>query len=161
MRVQKESSRVLDKIDLHILSILQQDGRIVMKDLAEQVGLSLTPCIERVKRMERDGVIAGYHARVTPQALGLQILVFVEITLHQKSEKAFERFRRAMLAIPEVMECHLVSGDFDYLIKARIPEMTEYRRLLGEILHVADGGQSKSYGVMEEVKETLALSVTR
>jgi Lrp/AsnC family transcriptional regulator, leucine-responsive regulatory protein len=161
MRVQKESSRVLDRIDLHILTILQQDGRIVMKDLAEQVGLSLTPCIERVKRMERDGVIAGYHARVTPQALGLQILVFVEITLRQKSEAAFERFRRAMLAIPEVLECHLVSGDFDYLIKARIPEMTEYRRLLGEILHVADGGQSKSYVVMEEVKETLALAVQR
>jgi Lrp/AsnC family leucine-responsive transcriptional regulator len=161
MRVQKDSNRVLDRIDLHILSILQQDGRIVMKDLAERVGLSLTPCIERVKRMERDGVIAGYHARVAPRALGLQILVFVEITLRQKSEQAFERFRRAMLSIPEVMECHLVSGDFDYLIKARIPEMTEYRRLLGEILHVADGGQSKSYVVMEEVKETLAVSIAR
>ena len=161
MRVQKDSNRVLDRIDLHILSILQDDGRIVMKDLAERVGLSLTPCIERVKRMERDGVIAGYHARVAPQALGLQILVFVEITLRQKSEHAFERFRRAMLSIPEVMECHLVSGDFDYLIKARIPEMTEYRRLLGEILHVADGGQSKSYVVMEEVKETLAVAITR
>ncbi|OON62392.1 AsnC family transcriptional regulator [Massilia sp. KIM] len=159
MRVQKASSRVLDKIDHHILSILQQDGRIAMKDLAEQVGLSLTPCIERVKRMERDGVIAGYYARVNPQALGLQILVFVEITLHQKSEKAFDRFKRAMYAIPEVMECHLVSGDFDYLIKARIPEMSEYRRLLGEILHVADAGQSKSYVVMEELKETLALSI--
>ena len=161
MRVQKDSSRVLDRIDLHILSILQDDGRIVMKDLAERVGLSLTPCIERVKRMERDGVIAGYHARVAPRALGLQILVFVEITLRQKSGEAFERFRRAMLAIPEVMECHLVSGDFDYLIKARIAEMTEYRRLLGEILHVADGGQSKSYVVMEEVKETLAVAIAR
>jgi Lrp/AsnC family leucine-responsive transcriptional regulator len=161
MRVQKDSNRVLDRIDLHILSILQEDGRIVMKDLAERVGLSLTPCIERVKRMERDGVIAGYHARVAPRALGLQILVFVEITLRQKSGEAFERFRRAMLAIPEVMECHLVSGDFDYLIKARIAEMTEYRRLLGEILHVADGGQSKSYVVMEEVKETLAVSIAR
>ena len=161
MRVQKDSNRVLDRIDLHILSILQDDGRIVMKDLAERVGLSLTPCIERVKRMERDGVIAGYHARVAPRALGLQVLVFVEITLRQKSEQAFERFRRAMLAIHEVMECHLVSGDFAYLIKARIPEMTEYRRLLGEILHVADGGQSKSYVVMEEVKETLAVSIAR
>ena len=149
MRVQKNSHRVLDKIDLHILSILQDDARIVMKDLAEQVGLSLTPCIERVKRMERDGVITGYHARLNPQAMGLQILVFVEINLHQKSDQAFERFRRAMLAIPEVMECHLVSGDFDYLIKARIPEMSEYRRLLGEILHVANTGQSKSYVVME------------
>ena len=161
MRVQKQSNRVLDKIDLHILSILQTDARVAMKELAEQVGLSLTPCIERVKRMERDGVIAGYHARVNPHAMGLQILVFVEITLHQKSEKAFDRFRRAMMSIPEVMECHLVSGDFDYLIKARIPEMSEYRRLLGEILHVADAGQSKSYVVMEELKETLALSIRR
>jgi Lrp/AsnC family transcriptional regulator, leucine-responsive regulatory protein len=159
MRILKQSSRVLDKIDMAILSIVQQDGRIAMKDLAEQVGLSLTPCIERIKRMERDGVIMGYHAHVNPRALGLQILVFVEITLHQKSEKAFERFRRAIVAIPEVMECHLVSGDFDYLIKARIPEMSEYRRLLGEILHVADAAQSKSYVVMEELKETLALSV--
>ena len=161
MRVQKNSSRVLDKIDLHILAVLQDDARIAMKELAEQVGLSLTPCIARVRRMERDGVITGYHARVNPQAMGLQILVFVEITLHQKSEKAFDRFRRAMLGIPEVMECHLVSGDFDYLIKARIPEMSEYRRLLGEILHVADAGQSKSYVVMEELKETLALSIPR
>jgi len=161
MRVQKASNRTLDRIDLHILSILQDDGRIVMKDLAEQVGLSLTPCIERVKRMERDGVIQGYHARINPQSLGMQVLVFVEITLNNKSEAAFERFRRAILSIHEVMECHLVSGDFDYLIKARIPEMLEYRRLLGEILHVADGGQSKSYVVMEELKETLALSIGR
>jgi len=161
MRVQKASNRALDRIDLHILAILQGDGRIVMKDLAEQVGLSLTPCIERVKRMERDGVIQGYHARINPQSLGMQVLVFVEITLNNKSDAAFERFRRAILSIPEVMECHLVSGDFDYMIKARIPEMTEYRRLLGEILHVADGGQSKSYVVMEELKETLALSIGR
>lgn len=161
MRVQKASSRILDRIDLHMLSILQGDGRIVMKDLAEQVGLSLTPCIERVKRMERDGVIQGYHARINPLSVGMQVLVFVEITLNNKSEAAFERFRRAILSLPEVMECHLVSGDFDYLIKARIPEMLEYRRLLGEILHVADGGQSKSYVVMEELKETLALSIGR
>jgi Lrp/AsnC family leucine-responsive transcriptional regulator len=159
MRVQRESTRVLDRIDLHILALLQKDGRIVMKDLAEQVGLSLTPCIERVKRMERDGVITGYHARVNPHAMGLQILVFVEITLHQKSEQAFERFRTAILGIPQVLECHLVSGDFDYLIKARIPEMTEYRRLLGEILQVADEAQSRSYVVMEEIKETLALTI--
>lgn len=159
MRVSRQSARVLDKLDMSILAILQLDGRILMKDLAEQVGLSLTPCIERVRRMERNGVIMGYHAHVNPQALGLQILVFVEITLHQKSEKTFDRFRRAIIAIPEVMECHLVSGDFDYLIKARIPEMAEYRRLLGEILHVADNAQSKSYVVMEELKETLTLSV--
>lgn len=159
MRILKESARGLDKLDRHILRILQQDGRISMKDLGEQVGLSITPCIERVKRMERDGVITGYHAKVNPAALGAKLLVFVEITLNQKSASAFEQFRREVLQIPEVQECHLVSGDFDYLIKARFHEMAEYRKLLGDmLLQLPGAAQSKSYVVMEEIKETLALS---
>ena len=159
MRIQKESSRTLDKLDRHILRILQQEGRISMKDLGERVGLSVSPCIERVKRMERDGVISGYYARVDPGAVGAKLLVFVEITLNQKSASAFEQFRREVLRIPEVQECHLVSGDFDYLIKARIHEMAEYRKLLGDmLLELPGAAQSKSYVVMEEIKETLVLS---
>ena len=159
MRTQKESVRSLDKMDRKILRILQEDGRISMKDLSEQVGLSITPAIERVKRMERDGVITGYHARVHPPALGAKLLVFVEITLNTKSASMFEQFRREVLRIPEVQECHLVSGDFDYLIKARIHEMAEYRKLLGEmLLQLPGAAQSKSYVVMEEIKETLFLS---
>jgi Lrp/AsnC family leucine-responsive transcriptional regulator len=159
MRIQKESSRGLDKLDRHILRILQQEGRISMKDLGERVGLSVTPCIERVKRMERDGVITGYYAKVDAAALGARLLVFVEITLNQKSASAFEQFRREVLRIPEVQECHLVSGDFDYLIKARIHEMAEYRKLLGDmLLQLPGAAQSKSYVVMEEIKETLVLS---
>ncbi len=158
MRIQKNSVRALDKLDRHILRILQEDGRISMKDLGERVGLSVTPCIERVRRMERDGVISGYYAKVDPAALGAKLLVFVEITLNQKSAQAFEQFRREVLRIPEVLECHLVSGDFDYLIKARIHEMAEYRRLLGDmLLELPGAAQSKSYVVMEEIKETLAL----
>src|SRR5450830_372388 len=159
MRILKESARGLDKLDRHILRILQQDGRVSMKELGEQVGLSTTPTIERVKRMERDGVITGYHARIDPPALGAKLLVFVEITLNQKSASVFEQFRREVLRIPEVQECHLVSGDFDYLIKARIHEMAEYRNLLGDMLLSLPGAaQSKSYVVMEEIKETLTLS---
>ena len=159
MRIQKESVRALDKLDRKILHILQSDGRISMKDLSEQVGLSITPAIERVKRMERDGVITGYHARIDPPALGAKLLVFVEITLNTKSASMFEQFRREVLRIPEVQECHLVSGDFDYLIKARIHEMAEYRKLLGEmLLQLPGAAQSKSYVVMEEIKETLFLS---
>ncbi|PHV06080.1 AsnC family transcriptional regulator [Janthinobacterium sp. BJB412] len=159
MRIQNQSVRSLDKLDRKILRILQDDGRISMKDLSEQVGLSITPAIERVKRMERDGVITGYHARVAPPALGAKLLVFVEITLHQKSASVFEQFRREVLRIPEVQECHLVSGDFDYLIKARIHEMAEYRKLLGDmLLQLPGAAQSKSYVVMEEIKETLILS---
>src|SRR5450830_1764888 len=160
MRILKESARGLDKLDRHILRILQQDGRVSMKELGEQVGLSITPCIERVKRMERDGVITGYFARINPAAMGATLLVFVEITLNLKSGDMFEQFRREVLRIPEVQECHLVSGDFDYLIKARIRGMTEYRKLLGDILLQLPGAaQSKSYVVMEEIKETLALSL--
>ncbi|SFH86654.1 Lrp/AsnC family transcriptional regulator, leucine-responsive regulatory protein [Collimonas sp. OK307] len=160
MRIYKESNRALDKLDRHILRLLQQDGRMSMKDLGEQVGLSITPCIERVKRMERDGVIDGYYARINPAAVGAKLLVFVEITLNQKSAHAFEQFRREVLRIPEVLECHLVSGDFDYLIKARIREMAEYRKLLGDmLLQLPGAAQSKSYVVMEEIKETLALSM--
>jgi len=159
MRTQKESVRTLDKLDRKILHILQQDARLAMKDLSERIGLSITPTIERVKRMERDGVITGYHAHVSPRALGANLLVFVEITLNQKSASFFEQFRREVLRIPEVQECHLVSGDFDYLIKARIHEMAEYRKLLGEMLLNLPGAvQSKSYVVMEEIKETLILS---
>jgi Lrp/AsnC family leucine-responsive transcriptional regulator len=160
MRIQKNAVRTLDKLDRHILALLQKDGRLSMKDLGEQVGLSITPCIERVKRMERDGIISGYHARVNPGALGASLLMFVQITLSNKSGEMFDQFRREVQRIPQVLECHLVSGEFDYIIKARIAEMSEYRKLLGDILLQLPGAaQSKSYVVMEEIKETLILNV--
>ena len=153
-------SRELDKIDRKILRILQQEGRISFTELGERVGLSTTPCTERVRRLEREKVITGYHARLDPGALKASLLVFVEISLAYKSGDIFEEFRRAALKLPNVLECHLVSGDFDYLIKARIREIGEYRRLLGDILLQLPGAaQSKSYVVMEEIKETLAIPV--
>ncbi|MGL4767797.1 MAG: Lrp/AsnC ligand binding domain-containing protein [Formosimonas sp.] len=159
MRVEKKTNKTLDKIDRKLLSILQNDGRIVMTDLAEQVGLSLTPCIERVRRMEREGVIMGYHARLNPRELDATMLVFVEISLKDMANGKFEEFRRSVLEVEQVQECHLVSGDFDYLIKARIKEMSEYRQLLGVLLRLPGVSSSKSYVVMEEIKETLALSL--
>ncbi|MBF3415076.1 Lrp/AsnC ligand binding domain-containing protein [Burkholderia pseudomallei] len=160
MRTQRQPVRALDKLDRRILKLLQEDGRMAMKDLAERVGLTVTPCIERVRRMERDSVITGYHARVDPSQLGASLLVFVEITLDHKNGNMFEQFRREVMKIDEVLECHLVSGDFDYLIKARIGEMADYRKLLGDILLQLPGAvQSKSYVVMEEIKETLMIAV--
>lgn len=153
--------RELDKIDRRILDLLQKDGRTTMTDLAAKVGLSTTPVTERVRRLEREDVITGYHARVSPKALGKNLLVFVEIKLSAKSGEVFERVKREMLFVPEVMECHLVSGDFDYLIKARMSEMGEYRRLLGNILlKLPAAAESRSYVVMEELKETLYLPTT-
>ncbi|MCB1938247.1 MAG: winged helix-turn-helix transcriptional regulator [Rhodocyclaceae bacterium] len=148
--------RDLDRVDRRILDLLQKNGRMPITELADKVGLSSTPCTERVRRMEREGVITGYHARVDPAALGRPLLVFVELKLSAKSGEVFEKVRREMLLVDEVMECHLVSGDFDYLVKARIAAMGDYRRLLGNILlKLPAAAESRSYVVMEEVKETL------
>ncbi|PKO55517.1 MAG: transcriptional regulator [Betaproteobacteria bacterium HGW-Betaproteobacteria-13] len=150
----------LDRIDRKILVELQKNGRVSMTELAQRIGLSATPCTERVRRLERDGIITGYHAHLNPQALGKSLLVFIEIKLSTRSGEVFERVRKELTTIPEVMECHLVSGDFDYLIKARIGEMSEYRRLLGDLLtQLPSAAESRSYVVMEELKETLYLDI--
>ena len=160
MKTRRASSRELDRIDLNILRILQDEGRISYVELGERVGLSTTPCMERVKRLEREKFITGYGARLNPQKLQANLLVFVEISLASKSADIFDDFRRAAIKLPHVLECHLVSGDFDYLIKARISEMASYRKLLGDILLKLPGvRESKSYIVMEELKETLALPI--
>ena len=152
--------RVLDRIDREILRRLQSDGRMPITELAERVGLSVTPCSERVKRLERERYITGYHARLNPHALGQSLLVFVELKLAAKSGAIFDEFKRAVLKLPGILECHLVSGDFDYLIKARIPEMNAYRRLLGDMLLALPGArESRSYIVMEEIREGLELVV--
>ena len=160
MRSQYRTQRQLDRIDRQILRELQAEGRLPFTELGERVGLSTTPCTERVRRLEREGVIMGYSARLNPAFLEAGLLVFVEINLSYKSADIFEEFRRAVLTLPHVLECHLVSGDFDYLIKARINEMASYRKLLGDILlELPNVRDSKSYIVMEEVKESLDLPV--
>ncbi len=160
MRSRKEVVRQLDRIDRNILRTLQENGRVSYVDLADRVGLSTTPCMERVKRLEREGIIQGYSARLDPQYLQAGLLVYVEISLYTKSADIFDEFRQAVIALPNVLECHLVSGNFDYLVKARISEMASYRELLGDILLKLPGvRESKSYIVMEEVKETLNLPI--
>lgn len=152
--------RALDRLDINILKCLQKDGRISYVDLAEQVGLSSTPCIERVKRLEKEGYIEGYYARLNPQLLDYNMLVFVEISLSYQTPDAFEKFKQSVRQLPYILECHLVSGDADYLLKARINDMSEYRALLGDMLLTLPGVKnSKSYIVMEEVRETLELPV--
>ncbi|RZG75324.1 Lrp/AsnC ligand binding domain-containing protein [Acinetobacter sp. WCHAc060025] len=152
--------RKLDRTDRMILEILQNEGRIAISELAARVSLSTTPCSERVKRLERDGVIMGYHARLNPKHLDRNLLVFLEISLSAKSGDVFEQVAKDLMEIPEVQECHLISGDFDYLVKARLKEMTAYRRLLGDLLKkLPSSASSHSYIVMEEIKESLYLDV--
>jgi len=152
--------RALDRTDRLILDILQREGRLPISELATRVNLSATPCAERVKRLEREGVIMGYYARVDPARVDKTLLVFLEIKLSAKSGEVFDKVRRDLAQVPEVLECHLVSGEFDYLVKARLKEMSAYRRLLGDLLRrLPSSASSHSYVVMEEVKETLYLDL--
>ena len=150
----------LNRIARNILRTLQNEARITYAELARQVGLSTTPCKERVKRLEREGVIRGYRAILNPEDLDAALVVFVQIRLNRTSQDIFEEFKRSAIDIPEVQECYLVSGNFDYLIKARVADMAAYREFLGETLLTLPGVQeSTSYVVMEQVKETMALEV--
>ena len=150
----------LDRVDRKILRELQNNGRISNTQLAKLVNLSATPCAERVKNLEKNGHIANYQARLDPKLLNLGLLVFVEISLLRTSPDVFAEFSEAVMKLPQVLECHLVSGNFDYLIKARVADMKAYRKLLGETLLTLPGvSESRTYVVMEEVKETQTLPI--
>ena len=150
----------LGKIDRNILRILQKDGRISYTELARQVGLSVTPCIDRVKRMERNGYILGYSAQVCSQKLDAALVVFVQIRLNHTSQKNFEEFRRSVIDLENIQSCFLVSGNYDYLLKARFADMAAYRELLGHrILKLPAVQESTSYVVMEELKETMEVPI--
>jgi Lrp/AsnC family leucine-responsive transcriptional regulator len=150
----------LDRTDRKILKHLQTDGRIATVDLAEKVGMSPTSTSDRVKRLQREGFIAGYGARLDPHRLGLGLLVFVEVSLDKTTPDVFEKFAEAVKRAPEVLECHMVAGGFDYLVKTRVADMAAYRRFLGEILLALPGvKETRTYAVMEEVKSDGMLPV--
>ncbi len=150
----------LDAVDFRILRELQKDGRISNLELSKRVNLSATPCLTRVKRMERQGVITGYAAFVAPETLDAAMLVFAEIVLDRTTEDVFDKFRRAVAEIPQIMECHMVSGGFDYLIKARVRDMADYRTFLGKsLVELPSVRETHTYVVMEEVKSTTAIPI--
>ena len=155
--MQKDSGkqRQLDRIDFKILKALQKNARLSYVELAQIVGLSTTPCMERVKRLEASGYILGYHADINADALGLELLVFLEITLTVQSPETFQEFKTAAEKFSYVQECHLISGQSDYLLKLRMSDLKNYRKYLGELLlalpHVRE---SKSHIVMEEAKQS-------
>jgi Lrp/AsnC family transcriptional regulator, leucine-responsive regulatory protein len=154
------SERGPDRIDRRLLVRLQQDGRTPVAQLAREVHLTVTPTLERVRRLEASGYIEGYFARLNPARLGLGLLAYVEVSLDRTTPDAFERFKQVMLAHDEVMECHMVAGGFDYLLKVRVTDMESYRRFLGDRIAAVRGvQQTHTYFVMEEVKSTHRLIV--
>lgn len=148
----------IDRIDLKILSILQIDGRISNLKLAETVALSPTAVLARVQRLSRDGYILGYEARLNPLKLGVGMMVFVEVLLDRTTHNVFDAFKAAVQIYPEIMECHMVAGGFDYLLKTRMLDMAAYRTFAGTALWQLPGvRETRTYAVMEEVKNTTQL----
>jgi Lrp/AsnC family leucine-responsive transcriptional regulator len=154
-KTRDEAPYPLDAIDRRILRELQADGRITNLKLAEAVHLSPTAVLERVKRLTRNGVIQGYEARLDPALLGAGLMVFIEVLLDRTVPDVMENFRAAVQARPEILECHLVAGGFDYLLKTRVADMAAYRALLGSSIWSLPGvRETRTYAVMEEVKST-------
>ena len=145
----------LDEFDRKILAVLRKDGRITFTDLAQQVGLSKTPCQQRVKRLVENGVIVGFRAIVDPAKLGLDHVAFAEVKLSDTREAALKEFNAAVRQIPEVEECHMIASSFDYLLKVRTADIRKYRMVLGEKIsslpHVAS---TSTFVAMETVRES-------
>ncbi|WP_397541898.1 Lrp/AsnC ligand binding domain-containing protein [Roseovarius salis] len=144
----------LDRFDRAILRVLAGDGRMSITDLSRAIGLSKSPTQARLRRLEAAGIITGYRALVDPIRLGHDHVSFVEVRLHDTREKALAEFNAAVLRVPEIEQCHMIAGNFDYLIKIRTQSMTDYRRILAEhvstLPHVAN---TSTYVAMEAVKD--------
>ncbi len=144
----------LDSFDRKILAVVASEGRISVTELATRIGLSKSPTQTRLKRLEEQGVIKGYRAMLDPIQLGREHVAFVEIKLSDTRESALNAFNKAVRAIPEIEQAHLIAGSFDYLLKVRASDMSDYRKVLAEKLstlpHIAS---TSTYVAMQAVKE--------
>ena len=144
----------LDAFDRKILAILRTEGRIAVTDLARRVGLSKTPCQNRMKRLQADGFVTGFRAVLDPAKVGRENVAFVEVRLNDTREPALTAFNAAVCAVPEIEQCHMIAGAFDYLLKVRTKGMADYRRVLGEVIstlpHVE---QTSTHVSMQAVKD--------
>jgi len=148
----------LDGYDRAILKYLARDGRLPVTELALKVGLSKTPCQVRVKRLQSEGYIMGFRAVLNPGKLGLEHIAFVEVRLNNTTEAALDAFNAAVQNVPEIEQCHMIAGAFDYLLKVRTASIRSYREVLGEVIsalpHVAG---TSTHVSMEAVKDAAVL----
>jgi Lrp/AsnC family leucine-responsive transcriptional regulator len=149
------SPQSFDVFDRKILDVLALNGRITITELADRVGLSKTPCQNRVRRLERDGVIRGYRAVLDPELMGVGHVAFVEVQLSDTRETALRAFNEAVRKLVQVEACHMIAGGFDYLLKVRTRDIGAYRKFLGETLSALPYvAQTRTYVVMESVKDS-------
>jgi Lrp/AsnC family transcriptional regulator, leucine-responsive regulatory protein len=150
----------LDDIDRRILAALQEDGRVSLADLSAKVGLSPSPCLRRIRFMERDGIIARYVAVLDQGKVGLPVSVFVSIKLERQKQDALDRFAKAIERWPEVLECYLMTGPRDYWLRVVVPDLAAYERFVKQKLTRLEGIASiESSFALEQVKYTNVLPV--
>ena len=155
-----DTADALDRIDRRILAALQADGRLTNLKLADTVALSPAAVLARVQRLTREGYILGYEARLNPLKLGRGMMVFVEVLLDRTTPNVFDQFKAAVQVHDEIMECHMVAGGFDYLLKTRMADMAAYRAFAGQVLWQLPGvRETRTYAVMEEVKSSGQLPI--
>ena len=150
----------LDTIDRRILEVLQRNARIANTDLADEVGLTPAPCLRRVKRLEELGFIAGYTAVLDHKRVGLGLTVFVTVTLDRQTKRTYDDFAAKMRAAPEVLECYLILGERDFLLKIVVADLDAYQRFYLEVLTLAPGVRNiNSIIAVNEEKRTTALPI--
>lgn len=152
--------KALDSIDRRILTELQKNGRLPIVELASRVHLTKTPCAERVRRLERTGVIKGYQADLDTESLGADHVTIVHVILSQTSDNALEKFNAAVLRIAEIQSCYMLAGHFDYMLKVRTSGISHYRKVLGDEIGKLPGvQQTHSFVAMEIVKDDKTIPV--
>jgi Lrp/AsnC family transcriptional regulator, leucine-responsive regulatory protein len=145
--------RDLDKFDWRILDAVQSNGRLALADLSDRVGLSKTPCQIRLKRLEEEGFITSYHARLNMRKIRKNYVVFIQVKLEATSRRHLEQFNAAVKKMDAIQSCHMMAGGFDYLLKVRCRNMEEYRGILTDNINSLPGVyQTTTFPVMEEVK---------
>ncbi len=150
-------SSELDSIDWRILSALQDDARLANVDLAEKVHLSPSPCLARVKTLEREGFISRYVTLLNAQAVGLGVSVFVQVRLEKQVEASLNTFEKAIAARPEVMECYLMTGSSDYLLRVVVSDLQEFQRFVTDVSKIPGVGNIQSSVALKQVKYKTAL----
>ena len=149
---------MLTEADRRILKIIQAEGRITNQDLAHRCGLSPSACFDRMKRLREQGYILGFHALLDPNKLDRSLLIFIEILMDRTTGDVFQEFAASVARTPEILECHMVAGGFDYLIKVRVRDMAAYRFFLADALvHMPGVRETRTYAVIEEVKNSTSL----
>ncbi|KAB7648005.1 winged helix-turn-helix transcriptional regulator [Polymorphobacter fuscus] len=151
---------MLDQIDRNILRVMQKDGRITNQDLAAKSGISPSACFDRLRKLREQGYITDIVALLDPEKLDRSLLVFIEVVLDRTTNNHFDEFAAVVRRMPEILECHMVAGGFDYLLKTRVANMAAYRRFLGDTLTLLKGvRETRTYAVLEEVKYTTNLQI--